>query len=100
MARPKSKKKKKHRIVAIVYDFDGTLSPNNMQEDTILDAYGLDHKKFWARSNELTAKRGYERTLAYLKLLACDEPFKSKPLTPQFGVVSTRSFGSKSRIVE
>ncbi len=84
MARSPSKKKKTPRIVAIVYDFDGTLSPNNMQEDTILDAYNLDHKKFWARSNELTKKKGYERTLAYLKLLACDEPFKSKPLTPQF----------------
>lgn len=84
MTRSTPKKKNKQRIIAIVYDFDGTLSPNNMQEDTILDAYGLDHKKFWARSNELTRKKGYERTLAYLKLLACDEPFKSKPLTPQF----------------
>lgn len=80
----KKRKDNKHRIIAIVYDFDGTLSPNNMQEDTILDAYGLDHKRFWAKSNKLTVTRGYERTLAYLKLLACDEPFKSKPLTQKF----------------
>lgn len=79
-----SKRNCKHRIIAIVYDFDGTLSPNNMQEDTILDAYNLNHKKFWAKSNQLVLRKGYERTLAYLKLLACDEPFKSKPLTPQF----------------
>lgn len=83
---PTKKRKRfcKQNIVAIVYDFDGTLSPNNMQEDTILDSYGLDHKRFWARSNALVVEKGYERTLAYLKLLACDEPFKSKPLTPQF----------------
>ncbi|HCM43261.1 MAG TPA: HAD family hydrolase [Candidatus Omnitrophota bacterium] len=72
-----------HSIIALVYDFDGTLSPNNMQEDTILDAYGLNHEKFWARSNELVVKHGYERTLAYLKLFAYEEPFKSKPLTPE-----------------
>ncbi len=84
MSRLKRKPKNTKRIIAIVYDFDGTLSPNNMQEDTILDSYGLDHRKFWARSNELVIKKGYERTLAYLKLLACDEPFKSKPLTPKF----------------
>jgi len=72
-----------HSIIALVYDFDGTLSPNNMQEDTILDAYGLNHEKFWARSNELVIKHGYERTLAYLKLFACEEPFKSNPLTPE-----------------
>ena len=81
---PKRKASYQHRIIAIVYDFDGTLSPNNMQEDTILDAYGLNHKKFWARSNKLMRTKGYERTLAYLKLLACEEPFKKRPLTPRF----------------
>jgi len=84
MPRLKKNKQQSKRIVAIVYDFDGTLSPHNMQEDTILDAYGLNHKRFWERSNQLVIKKGYERTLAYLKLLACDEPFKSKPLTPRF----------------
>ena len=66
-------------IIAIVYDFDGTLSPNNMQEDTIFPAYEIDKDKFWRKTDELVA-HGYERTLAYLKLLLHDESFKKKPL--------------------
>lgn len=76
------KKKAKQNIIGIVYDFDGTLSPNNMQEDTIFRAYGIDKKQLWAKSDRLVA-RGYERTLAYLKLLIDDEAFRKKPLRRQ-----------------
>ncbi len=68
-------------IIAIVYDFDGTLSPGNMQEETIFKAYGIDKKKFWAKSQSLVIRRGYEKTLAYLKLLIDDPVFKRRPLT-------------------
>lgn len=68
-------------IIAIVYDFDGTLSPGNMQEETIFKAYGIDKKKFWAKSQKLVHGKGYEQTLAYLKLLVTDPVFKKKPLT-------------------
>ena len=67
-------------IIAIVYDFDKTLSPNNMQEDTIFPAYGIDKEKFWAKADELTQARGYERTIAYLRLLLQGTPFVKKPL--------------------
>ncbi|MFH1799407.1 MAG: HAD family hydrolase [Candidatus Omnitrophota bacterium] len=68
-------------IIAIVYDFDGTLSPGNMQEETIFKAYGIDKKKFWAKSRSMVIRRGYEKTLAYLKLLIDDPVFKKRPLT-------------------
>jgi len=77
------KKKAVQNIIAIVYDFDGTLSPGNMQEETIFRAYGIDKKKFWAKSRLLVARRGYEKTLAYLKLLIDDPVFKKRPLTKQ-----------------
>jgi len=73
------KTKHNHNIIAMIYDFDGTLSPNNMQEDTIFKAYGIDKEKFWEKSQAL-AKQGYERTLAYLKLLIHDEIFLRKPI--------------------
>lgn len=70
-----------HNIIALVYDFDGTLSPNNMQEDTIFPEYGVSKEEIWARADQLVRKHGYERTLAYLKILMQDEPFRSRPLS-------------------
>jgi len=78
---PRKSKKAAQNIIAIVYDFDGTLSPGNMQEETIFKAYGIDKKKFWARSQSLVVRKGYEKTLAYLKLLIDDPVFKKRPLT-------------------
>ncbi|MFH1209033.1 MAG: HAD family hydrolase [Candidatus Omnitrophota bacterium] len=74
-------KKPAQNIIAIVYDFDGTLSPGNMQEETIFKAYGIDKKKFWKKSQAMVIQRGYEKTLAYLKLLIDDPVFKKRPLT-------------------
>jgi hydroxymethylpyrimidine pyrophosphatase-like HAD family hydrolase len=71
----------KQNIIAMVYDFDGTLSPNNIQEDTIFRAYGINKEEFWAKANDLVVSKGYERTLSYLKLLLHDEPFRRNPLT-------------------
>ena len=74
-------KKTKQNIIALVYDFDGTLSPGNMQEETIFKYYGIDKKIFWAKSQKLVHEKGYEQTLAYLKLLITDPAFKKRPLT-------------------
>ena len=74
-------KKAAQNIIAIVYDFDGTLSPGNMQEQTIFKAYGIDKKKFWAKSQSLVVRRGYEKTLAYLKLLIDEPAFRRRPLS-------------------
>src|SRR3989344_1698714 len=74
------KSKPKQNIIALVYDFDGTFSPNNHQEDTIFRAYGINKHRFWARANDLVRERGYERTLSYLKLLIHDAPFRKRPL--------------------
>ena len=39
----------KHNIIAIVYDFDGTLTPGAMQNYTILPALGIKPKDFWKK---------------------------------------------------
>ena len=74
-------KKAAQNIIALVYDFDGTLSPWNMQEETIFKSYGIDKSKFWAKSQALVTRRGYEKTLAYLKLLIEDPLFRKRPLS-------------------
>lgn len=76
------KRKAKHGIIGMIYDFDGTLSPNNMQEDTIFKAYGIDHNELWKKADKMVSE-GYERTLAYLKLLIHDEAFQKNPLSKE-----------------
>jgi hypothetical protein len=68
--------------IAIVYDYDQTLSPNYMQDEVLFPAFGIDSGKFWARCQALVREEGYDSELAYLKaLLDCldiDRPTNAK----------------------
>lgn len=55
--------------IAIIYDYDQTLSPNYMQEEAIFPHFGIDGKQFWKRCAELVHQHAYEHELAYLKAL-------------------------------
>lgn len=37
--------------VALIYDFDGTLSTTNMQDYCLIPKFGMDAKKFWHEAN-------------------------------------------------
>jgi hypothetical protein len=56
-------------IIAIVYDYDQTLSPNYMQDQVVFPKFGIDAKKFWARCHTLVKDEGYDNELAYMKAL-------------------------------
>jgi hypothetical protein len=55
--------------IAIVYDYDQTLSPSYMQEDVIFPAFGINADSFWRRCDELVRKHGYDNELAYMKVM-------------------------------
>ena len=55
--------------IAVVYDYDQTLSPNYMQEEAIFPHFGINGKQFWQRCGELVQEQGFEHELAYLKAL-------------------------------
>src|SRR5215207_4132157 len=55
--------------IAIVYDYDQTLSPNYMQDEVLFPRFGIDAKKFWSRCHELVREQGYDSELAYMKVL-------------------------------
>jgi phosphoserine phosphatase len=63
--------------IAIVYDFDGTLSPQPMHDYTVLPSIGMAPAEFWdlvAREVEAT---GGERMLVYMRLLL-EKAFEAK----------------------
>ncbi len=60
---------KKNVEVAICYDFDGTLSPGNMQEYDFFNALGGSAKNFWAESREIAKDNNADPILAYMMLM-------------------------------
>ncbi|MEA3187069.1 MAG: hypothetical protein QOD99_899 [Chthoniobacter sp.] len=56
-------------IIAIVYDYDQTLSPTYMQEEVLFPRFGIDSKKFWQRCGELVNEQGFDGELAYMKVM-------------------------------
>lgn len=54
--------------MAICYDFDGTLSPGNMQEYGFVKKLGLTPQEFWTAANGLAAQKKADNILAYMKV--------------------------------
>ncbi len=57
------------KTIALVYDFDGTLSPKPMQEYAFLPKLGIDGPAFWAESNRLARERKADALITYMHLL-------------------------------
>ncbi|MBR1927362.1 MAG: haloacid dehalogenase-like hydrolase, partial [Bacteroidales bacterium] len=60
---------KKKPIVALIYDFDGTLSPGNMQEFGFIQAIGKTPQEFWTMSDGLAAGQDASNVLSYMKMM-------------------------------
>ncbi len=52
--------------VAIVYDFDGTLSPRNMQEFSFIPELGVSTSEFWESSDSLAREQDADSVLTYM----------------------------------
>jgi hypothetical protein len=53
--------------IALVYDFDGTLSPQPMQEYTVLPKIGVEPGEFWARVNRDARETESDMMLVYMR---------------------------------
>lgn len=60
---------KKRPIVALIYDFDGTLSPGNMQEFGFIQAIGKTPEEFWRMSDGLAVGQDASNVLSYMKMM-------------------------------
>ena len=59
----------KRPTVALIYDFDGTLSPANMQEFGLLQAFDKDPVLFWQKSNKMSTDNDASEILCYMKTM-------------------------------
>ena len=59
-------KKEERPVLALCYDFDRTLSPDDMQAQGFIQSVGEDVKEFWRQSNELAEKNDMDMNLAYM----------------------------------
>ena len=59
----------KKPIVALIYDFDGTLAPGNMQEFGFIQAMGETKEEFWEKSNSLAVDQDASDVLSYMKMM-------------------------------
>ena len=87
---------KKRPTVALIYDFDGTLSPGNMQEFGFIQAIGKTPQEFWSQSNQVPDGQEVSSILSYMKLMIDEAKAKGISLTRDSFV----SFGKHIELYE
>lgn len=65
----KRKQKEALPVLAICYDFDKTLSPDDMQAQGYIQAVGYDVSDFWKESNALAENNDMDQNLAYMYMM-------------------------------
>ncbi|MFA5955296.1 HAD family hydrolase [Hyphomicrobium sp.] len=57
------------KTIALVYDFDGTLSPKPMQEYSFLPKLGIEPKEFWAECTRVAKAERADPLITYMHLM-------------------------------
>lgn len=70
--------------IAIVYDFDKTLSTDDMQAFGFIQALGLDPKDFWHECDSFGEKYKIDNVLAYMYIMHKKMKERGIPLTKEY----------------
>jgi len=62
----KREKKTDQPVLALCYDFDKTLSPDDMQAQGYIQSVGFNIGEFWEKSNGLASANDMDQNLAYM----------------------------------
>ena len=81
-------------IVALIYDFDGTLSPGNMQEYSFIPAINKEKDAFWQESARLALENDADSILTYMWLMLQKANASGLSLKRE----SFRSYGKKVKL--
>lgn len=73
----------KHRI-AIMYDFDKTLSTHDMQEFEFIPNLGLTASEFWGKTGVVGGKNGMDKILAYMLVMVQECKKNNIKLTKEY----------------
>ncbi len=60
------KHKEDRPVLAICYDFDKTLSPDDMQAQGYIQSVGYDVERFWQETNDVSQANDMDSNLAYM----------------------------------
>ena len=74
----------KQPIIAIMYDFDKTLSTTDMQNYDFIPNLGMTPEEFWGSTTEFTEKYGVERILSYMYMMIIKAREKGINLTREY----------------
>lgn len=78
------------RRTAIVYDFDGTLAPGNIQEHSFLPDHDVDKVVFWNNVRSLSEEHDCDQILVYMREMLNLAKDKGVPITREL----LRSYGA------
>ena len=75
-------------VLAICYDFDKTLSPDDMQAQGFIQSLNVDVNEFWRESNMLAKDHDMDNNLAYMYMMATKsygKQFLTKEVLAEYG---------------
>ena len=88
---------RKKPIIALIYDFDGTLSPGNMQEFGFIQAVGKTAQEFWRMSDNIAIGQDASNVLSYMKLMY-DEA-KANKIALTSAQITTAQYSKAARLI-
>ena len=71
----------KKPTIALMYDFDKTLSYKDQQEYTFIPSLGMKAEEFWAEADRIARENNMDRILAYMFLMIKQARKKDVPIT-------------------
>ena len=75
-------------IVALIYDFDGTLAAGNMQEYSFIDSVGEKKEDFWGQTSVMAEAQDSDNVLVYMLLMLEKAKERAKQIDGKPSVLS------------